>query len=175
MHTAPRRIILTGFMGAGKTTVGALLEPVLGWAFFDTDAILCERTGTTVAELFASRGESYFRAIEADLIAELTQHEKIILALGGGALEHPDTLRRVTDRPDSLLVYLETTLELSLQRCAGGAIAPVRPVLADREALEQRFRNRLPLYRHAGLVLPTAGKSPQAIAQEIAAAIRRES
>ncbi len=173
MNTHYRRVVLTGFMGAGKTTVGRLLAPLLGWQFIDADDALCQQTGHSIAELFSLHGEKGFRALEAQTVAALAQCEQAVVALGGGALEHPETLRLLTLQTDGLLVYLENSLELSLSRCTAEPGAAVRPVLGDREALAARFASRQPLYRQAHLIVTTGECDPAEIARRIAEALAR--
>ena len=81
----PQRIALIGFMGAGKTTVGAILAARLGWDFVDTDALIEVRAGAPVAAIFRERGEQAFRDLEADVLAELAQRQRAVIATGGGA------------------------------------------------------------------------------------------
>ncbi|HEX3470040.1 MAG TPA: shikimate kinase, partial [Silvibacterium sp.] len=81
-----RRIVLTGFMGAGKSTTGLLLAQKLGWQFLDTDAVIEARTGVTIAQLFEQRGEAAFRTFETETIRDYAQAEHLVLALGGGAV-----------------------------------------------------------------------------------------
>src|ERR1039458_10313852 len=92
-QTAPaapsRRIVLTGFMGSGKTTVGPLVASRLGWSFVDVDDAIEAEAGTTIAELFARHGEQAFRERERAAIARLAAGDGLVLALGGGAIEHP--------------------------------------------------------------------------------------
>ena len=131
----PSRIILTGFMGAGKTTVGALLAERLGWDFVDSDRIVEARAGMTVAEIFEKRGETAFREMEAAAIRDAASADRRVVALGGGALEMAATRDLVAGLPDALVVFLDAPLETLLARCAGHADGPVRPVLADRARL----------------------------------------
>ncbi len=167
-----RRVVLTGFMGAGKTTVGRLLASRLGWRFFDTDALLVARLGGSVAELFARLGEPLFREHEAGLIADLLRIETAVIALGGGAMEHAGTRASLTANPGTLLVYLQTSLAVSLARCAAEPNAAVRPVLRDHELLELRFARRVPFYEAADLILPTEAQTPESLAELIAAKVR---
>ncbi len=164
-------------MGAGKSTVGRLLAPLLGWRFLDADQVLTSRTGLSIAQLFWLHGEPAFREMEAALVAELLREENTVLALGGGAVEHPDTqslLRTMLSADsESLLVYLEAPLAVSLARCAAEPGAAVRPVLSDQDLLRRRFATRLPLYRSAHLVMPTVACSPDEIARQIADQVAR--
>src|ERR1700709_2552659 len=79
-----RRLVLTGFMGAGKSTVGRLLAARLGWEFLDLDAHLESRTGFTIPDLFSTHGEAHFRRLESTALASALGRSNIVLALGGG-------------------------------------------------------------------------------------------
>jgi shikimate kinase len=161
-------VLLTGFMGAGKSTTGRLLAPLLGWQFFDADAVLTRRVEASVAEIFARHGERHFRTLEAQLIEELLLIPSAVIALGGGAIEHPQTRTLISGAPRTLLVYLETSLATCVSE-PGGAI---RPVLRDRQALEARFLQRQPLYKAAHLTISTEDVAPGLIAERIAEAVR---
>ncbi len=178
MHSAVRgsieRVVLTGFMGAGKSTVGRILAPLLGWRLLDIDSLLCDKNGATVVELFAQHGEQGFRRLEAAAIAEALQEQNAVIALGGGAIEHAETRALLSSDPLGLIVYLEAPFAVSLARCAGEPGAAVRPLLQDSAALEQRFRARLPFYRAAHLTVLTSEHTPDEIAKLLAEEVRRE-
>src|ERR1700742_506775 len=95
------RIVLTGFMGAGKTTVGALLARRLGWDFVDSDRIVESRAGCTVAQIFEREGEPAFREKEAAAVRDLAKGERVVIGLGGGALETPTTREFLALLPDT--------------------------------------------------------------------------
>jgi shikimate kinase len=161
-------IILTGFMGAGKTTAGALLAERLGWAFVDSDHVVEARAGMSVAEIFEFHGEAAFRRMEAEAVRETAAREHVILALGGGALECAATREYLALLPQVRVVFLEAPLETLVGRCAGQPDAPVRPILRDRERLAERWRARQPLYREAHLTVATADRTPAAVVDCIA-------
>ncbi len=166
----PTRIILTGFMGAGKTTVGAMLAERLGWEFFDSDVLVEARAAMTIADIFAHRGESAFRDLEAEVVREALLSgpgELFVLALGGGALERSTTRDALASLRDTLIVFLEAPLETMIARCATHEGAPVRPVLADRARLAERWNLRLPWYRQAHLTIDTANMTPQNVVERI--------
>ncbi|MGA7351235.1 MAG: shikimate kinase, partial [Acidobacteriaceae bacterium] len=117
----PSRILLTGFMGAGKTTVGALLAESLDWDFVDSDLLVEARAGMTVAEIFERRGETAFREMEAAAIRDAAPEDRLVVALGGGALEMAATRDLVAGWPNALVVFLDAPLETLLARCAGHA------------------------------------------------------
>ena len=104
---APRRIVLTGFMGSGKTTAGPLVAARLGWRFVDVDDVIEAEAGATIAEIFARHGEAAFREREHAAIARLASADALVLALGGGAIEHPATRALLLAASETLLVHLE--------------------------------------------------------------------
>jgi len=170
----PSRIILTGFMGAGKTTVGAMLAEHLGWDFFDSDVLVETRAAMTVAEIFTRRGETAFRDLEAQVIHEaLTDdsRENFVLALGGGALERSTTRDHLASLRDILVVFLEAPLDTMIARCAAHDDGPVRPVLADRQRLAERWTQRLPSYRQAHLTIGTANLTAPNVVERILASL----
>lgn len=166
-----RRVVLTGFMGAGKSTVGPLLAQRLGWEFLDVDTAIESRAAETVAEIFAKHGEAGFRAREAEAIREHARRQKLVLALGGGALETATTRELLASLDQTCVLFLDAPLDLLVSRCLAQPGAAERPVLADRNALEQRFDARVPYYRTAHLTVPTAGLSPQAVVARILEAL----
>jgi shikimate kinase len=96
-------IVLVGFMGAGKTTVGHLLSARIGVPFVDSDLVIERRSRRPVRQIFAEDGEPAFRALEHEVIAGLLDGPDVVLAVGGGAAEHPGTralLARGDDPPD---------------------------------------------------------------------------
>jgi shikimate kinase len=164
---AIRRIVLTGFMGAGKSTIGTLLGKSLNWNFLDTDIAIESRAGKTVAEIFAQQGEAAFRSLEAEVIREHTRQEDLVLGLGGGALETESTRQLLAALDQTCVVFLDAPLEILVARCLAQPAAAERPILADREGLLRRFEARLPYYHGAHLTIATAGLSPQAVVTRI--------
>jgi shikimate kinase len=161
------RIVLTGFMGAGKSTVGALLAEKLGWRFMDTDALIEARIGSTIAQIFAEKGEPAFRALETDAVRDCTRMERLVLAVGGGAVESEPTRDALTRIDRARIVFLDAPLDLMVARCIAQPNAAKRPVLADRERLAKRLEARLPHYRMAHLTVATAGMTPDAVTESI--------
>ena len=166
----PRRIFLTGFMGSGKTTLGPLLAARLGWSFVDVDDVIEAEAGATIAELFARHGEAAFREREHAVINRLAQTDALVLALGGGAIEHPATRALLLAAPGTLLVHLEVELATTLKRCQGTELA--RPILADQANLAARYQRRLPLYRIAHVSIPVDALTPDEAVEAILRAAR---
>ncbi len=154
-------------MGAGKTTVGRLLAPMLGWRFLDTDEMLVERHGASIAELFERFGEARFREWEAEVVASALAQDEAVIALGGGAVEHAGTRELLFGDAGTLTVYLQVPLAVALERCEADDGGAVRPVLADGSRLEQRHAIRLPSYRQAQLILFPEIEQPTQLAGKI--------
>jgi shikimate kinase len=155
------RIVLTGFMGAGKTTVGRQLAAALGWKFVDLDALIEERTGLTVPAIFAEKGEPAFRRLESVALSVALGRKNIVLALGGGTPEQLTNRLLLEQTPRTLTVYLHAPLEVLTARCLAQKDGAERPVLAANKAdIAQRFATRLPHYRRlATVTIDTAATS----------------
>lgn len=154
------RIALTGFMGAGKTTVGRRLAADLGWEFVDLDTLIEQRTGLTVPQIFAGKGEAAFRKLESVALAVALGRKKIVLALGGGTPERLTNRLLLEQTPGTLTVYLHAPLEVLTARCLSQKGGAERPVLANKAELSQRFADRLPHYRRlATITIDTASTS----------------
>lgn len=164
VRVAPRRIVLTGFMGSGKTTCGRILAHEIGWRFLDVDQVIEAETGMKVAEIFEQSGEMKFRALEEAAIARLLCEDGIVMALGGGAIENENARGRLIEA-GTLLIHLEVSLETALLRCRGSE--GTRPVLADEQNLKARYERRLPLYRCARMNLNVDSLSPQGVVKMI--------
>jgi shikimate kinase len=180
----PRRIVLTGFMGAGKSTVGRILAARLRWPFLDVDSVITTEHGRTIAQIFADHGEEHFRRLEAEATARVLdpahEYNQAVIALGGGAIEteavrellFSSDLSRPTSVPATVTIFLSAPLPDLLARChvePGPTQStetqstettdetPVRPLLTAAEPPEDRLARRLPHYRRAHLTLDTAG------------------
>lgn len=167
---AVRRIVLTGFMGSGKSTVGPLVVKRLGWSFVDVDDVIEAEAGCTIPELFRRDGEAGFRERESATIARLAGGDALVLALGGGAIEDAATRSLLLSAPETLMVHLEIELATALGRCRG--TEHLRPVLADEANLASRYARRLPLYRTAHVSIAVDALTPEQVAEAIVAAAR---
>jgi shikimate kinase len=169
-----RRLVLTGFMGAGKTTVGRLLAASLGWTFLDLDVLLEERAGLRVPEIFARHGEAHFRRLESIALASALGRSQIVLALGGGTPEMLTNRLLLEQTPGTATLFLDAPFPTLFDRCVLQEID--RPVLADPALAEARFRARQPLYRRlARHTVDTASLTPEETAQQLLTALYRTS
>jgi shikimate kinase len=168
-----QRIVLTGFMGAGKSTIGRLLARQLDWRFIDADDEIEAAAGATIAELFRKRGEPWFRQLEHETILRLVSAERLVLALGGGAIEDDRTRRLLLAAQGTRLIHLDARLETVLTRCNG--TDALRPVLQDRANLEARYLKRLPFYRESHLSVAVDSLPPRVIVETILGDLRKHS
>lgn len=154
-----KRIILTGFMGAGKSTVGRLLARQLDWNFLDLDAHLEARTNATIPQLFAKHGETQFRRLESSALASALGRVSTVIALGGGTPEILTNRLLLEQTPGTGTIFLDAPFETLFDRCVLQEID--RPVLADPVLARVRFATRQPLYRRlASLTLQTETLTP---------------
>lgn len=161
-----RRIVLTGFMGAGKSTVGRLLASRLGWDFLDLDTHIENRTGATISELFSHYGEPHFRRLESTALASALSRSNTILALGGGAPEEITNRLLIEQTPATLAIFLDAPFPTLFDRCMLQEIA--RPVLSDPTLAEVRFSRRRPLYsRLAHITVETSEHTPEETVEAI--------
>ena len=156
----PHRIVLTGFMGSGKTTTGTLLAERLGWRFLDLDREIEARHHRTVPQIFAEHGEAHFRHLESATLASLLGQRNVVLALGGGAPEELGNRLLLEQTPHTAVVYLAAPFDTLVDRCTAQAADPTataRPNLADLAAARRRFHLRRSHYeRIAAHTLDTA-------------------
>jgi shikimate kinase len=168
-----QRIVLTGFMGAGKSTVGRLLAAELGWRFIDIDAEVEQRYGMTIAAMFAAEGEDAFRRRESAAIARALGLKHAVIALGGGAPEILTNRLLLEQTARTASVFLDAPFEVLFDRCVLQEGAAVRPVLMDAPAAAARFHLRAPFYRRcAQHHIATAEQAPSETAAAILAVLR---
>ncbi len=159
-------LVLTGFMGVGKTTVGRLVAAALERRFVDTDEQITLQAGRSIRAIFEQAGEPAFRAWEARLALELGVQTHLVIAVGGGFFLNPDNIRCLTRQ--GVIVCLTATPETIYHRLGGDA---ARPLLAGAEPLG-RIRDllaaRATLYRSFPQ-LPTDDQTPAEVAQAVMA------
>jgi shikimate kinase/3-dehydroquinate synthase len=174
--TRPRRIILTGFSGTGKTEVARLVAARLGWQAIDTDDLIVQRAGKPIPDIFAQDGEQAFRRIERDLLAKTCRQSRMIIGVGGGANVSGENRRILAE--GAFVVCLEARPETILHRLRPQLQhdPEARPMLAGHEPLA-RIRDlkalRAPFYALADYTIHTDGLSPKQVTDEVLRAWRR--
>lgn len=163
----PKAILLVGFMGAGKTTVGQELSRRLGWKFVDLDDVIVAMAGKSVARIFAEKGETWFRKYEnraLTLVLGKVPERSTVIALGGGAFVQSDNIE-VIRRSRVPAVFLDAEVDALLLRCR--AEKKVRPLAKDENLFRQLYRERRSAYMKAEHRVETARKAVREIVSEI--------
>ena len=150
-----RRIILIGYMGAGKTTVGKALSKAMGLQFYDLDWYIESRMRKTVAQIFAERGEEGFRLIERNMLHEVAEFEDVILSCGGGTPCFFDNMDYMNGQGET--IYLKADPEVLYKHLLMGKIE--RPLLKNKtpeqliDFIKEQLEKREPFYTKAKHVL----------------------
>ena len=165
-------IVLTGFMCAGKTTIGRKLAKLLDYNFIDTDMEIEEDQGCSVEDIFKYGGEECFRDIETKMLEKLINAQNSVISTGGGIIlrEYNQSLLKQIGRQ----VYLKVPKKELLHRLKK---VNNRPLLKNKDSdtdLDQMFNDRSLLYEKAECIIETGQQTPQQIASEIVRIITNE-
>ena len=155
--------ILLGFMGAGKTTVGRLLDP----NFHDMDELIVNQIGMSINDFFAVKGEDAFRKIEAEMLENLFTNQDEIISPGGGNVVNPHNRDLLEKNPYN--IYLRVDFDTLYQRIEND-LAMQRPLYLNntREEFKKIFEERLPLYEEVAThIIDVEGRTPEEIAEMI--------
>jgi len=158
-------IVLTGFMGTGKTAVGRHLAAELHAPFIDVDLTIAKKAGITIQNIFAAQGEAAFRELESSVISEVAGQDKTVIATGGGALL--DLKNRQNLQKNGILVCLTAKIGTLLERLKDD---PTRPLLAGEKLehkVERLMKERQDIYNLCPIQADTDGKTIAQVAQEI--------
>jgi shikimate kinase len=156
------KVYLVGFMGAGKTTVARALARRLGWRAVDVDELIEQRERQTVADLFALRGEGYFRAVERAVLLEQVGARDAVVATGGGTFVDPAN-RAVINR-DGMSVWLDVPLQRLIDRVPADGR---RPLAADRAEFERLYAVRRAAYEQAHYRVDAGRAGINAVVEEL--------
>jgi len=165
MMNAPPNIILAGFMGTGKTTVGKILARQRGLTFTDMDDCIVRRAGKSIPEIFAADGEPAFRAMERQVVIELSAQCGLVVATGGGVVLNPANVRDFS--ACGLLVCLTASPEVILERLRGDTGRPLLSSGDKGEKIRSLLASRQHLYESIPLKINTDALSADMIALRI--------
>ena len=158
-----KAVYLCGFMGCGKTTVGKILAEKLGADFYDMDEYIVEREKMKIPEIFAEKGEKYFRETETAVIKELAE-KKGIIACGGGAMLKRENAEIAAE--NGIVVYIDVPFEVCYGRISGDNNRPI--VMSNtKEELEFIYDSRIPLYRENSSVTVSGNGTSEEISERI--------
>lgn len=161
------RIFLTGYMGAGKSTIGRLLARQVGYRFYDTDQLMIRGFGKPISRIFRENGEESFRKAEVQVIHELASRRKgFVASTGGGTLVREETMGPALAH--GTVIYLRAPIELLYERVI---FSPKdRPILSEPDTehlFREKFHQREAFYEQAHLVVDTEGRPSEEVVGEI--------
>ena len=153
-------VVLLGYMGSGKSTVGQVLAKDLGFDFLDLDAYIEQKQQTTISELFDSKGELFFRKVEAEAVKQLSKNsESLVLALGGGTPCYSNTMQFLVNHPNVKTIFLNLSIKnLSKRLINGKAKRPLIANLNDEDISEfiaKHLFERSFYYNQAEIIVQT--------------------
>jgi len=160
-----KNIFLTGFMGAGKTTTGKALAARLQCDFVDLDQVVVDRENRTIAEIFATDGETYFRDCETQLLLDLNRENPAVYATGGGIVERPENRNQM--RSEGLVIYLNARWSTLKQRLAGSTERPLAGPGHSWDDVERLWKKRQDMYQEADIMVETDDLTPAQVAERI--------
>ena len=169
-----KNVVVIGFMGAGKSSTGRMLASRLGCAFLDLDRHIEKQEQKTVSEIFAEKGEDYFRRCERKAVQEIMTRKNIVVATGGGTVKDEENRRLFKDW--GVMVCLTANAEVIYNRTNRRGKRPVLDALdGDRQqAIKDLMKSREDIYAHADYFVDTSELSPLQVVEEIMRYLRRE-
>jgi shikimate kinase len=165
-----KNIVLTGFMGTGKTAVGKELARILDVPLIDVDSDIEKSERMTINDIFKQHGETKFREIETGMIKKISQRENIVISTGGGAVmkdENMEALKR-----NGIVICLMASPETILLRVSNNSDRPLLQGENPLRKIEDLLHLRQPFYDKADIILDTENRTPLQIAEEIIERIR---
>ncbi len=158
-----RNIVLIGFMGTGKSTVGKRLAQSLAWDFVDTDYVIGEVTNLSVTEIFRRHGETRFRSEERIVVGRLSQQDRLVIATGGGTVVDPRNFEVLAR--NGFIIGLHASLEAILSRIGHKNDRPL--LKGTKEAIEKLWFERQACYAQADFTVDTSRKNIDEVVNEI--------
>jgi shikimate kinase len=132
---------LTGFMAAGKSTVGPILANTLGWEFYDLDKEVEKKSGLKIVEIFSQKGEDYFREMETGILKDLSLKDKIIISLGGGAIASKENFKII--KTTGKIIYLKSSPEIAYKRLRFKVDRPAFVFEGEEVPSKEKFLERI--------------------------------
>ena len=166
-----KNIVLIGFMGTGKSSCGKSLATRLGCAFIDLDKYIESKEKMSIPEIFAAKGEAYFREKEREAVREVVQRKGAVIATGGGTIKDEENFAAMKER--GVIVCLSADVDTILQRTARRGERPLLDAQMDRrKAVEDLLASRKAMYARADFTVDTSNLSPMQVTEEIVGFLR---
>lgn len=169
-----KNIVLIGFMGAGKSTVGSALAEKLNFSFVDTDALIEQRSEKKIKDIFTEEGEAAFRKIESQVVKEISAREDHVIAGGGGVVLDPQNVQAL--KKNGTIVYLKADPQVILKRIHGTHFRPLLEVPAPEAEIRKLLSAREKIYQEvADVVVDTSNLSVEDVVKEVVAKVGGDS
>jgi shikimate kinase len=165
------KIVLIGFMGTGKSTLGRIIAERLGYRFLDTDEFIESREERPISVIFATNGESYFRKLEEEAAGIIAGEDQMVVATGGGFVLNPDNLTRI--RPGSVIISLTAEPQAIYERIRYNTDRPLLAVPDPVQRINELLQARSGCYSQADLSYDTSAGSPNVLAETILTELAR--
>lgn len=166
-----KNIVLIGFMGTGKSSCGRALAMRLGCAFVDLDKYIEGKEKMSVPEIFAEKGEAYFREKEREAVREVSQRKGAVIATGGGTIKDEKNFAMLKER--GVIVCLTADVDTILARTARRGERPMLDGQEDRrKGIEELLASRQDMYARADYSVDTSSLSPMQVTEEIMGFLR---
>lgn len=160
-----KNIVLTGFMGTGKSGVGRILAKKLSYILIDSDAEIEKEQKMSITDIFKQHGEAIFRDIESDIIKRLSDMENVVISTGGGAVLRESNIENL--RKKGVIVCLTASPETILRRVEHSNERPLLHVDNPLQKIKELLNSREQYYRNADITISTEGKGLREIASEV--------
>lgn len=160
-----KNIIITGFMGTGKSSVGRHLSRELKMKFVDTDDLIEKEAGVRIAQIFPQYGEEYFRKLEAKIINDVASRADMVISTGGGAIINPINLEAL--KKNGIIICLTASVDTIISRIGNGDERPLLSGDNKREKISNLLKAREPFYKKADFIIDTTAKNIREVVREI--------
>lgn len=158
-------IVLTGFMGTGKTTVGKKLAEKLNWKFVDTDELIEKKAGMRIKDIFSKFGENYFRDLETNIVIEASNLDRHVIAVGGGAVLRDVNMQHL--EKNGVIINLKAKPETIYKRTMNTDERPLLNKPNPMEEIKRLLEYREPYYKRCSFVIETDELSVDEITDKI--------
>ena len=160
-----KNIVLCGFMGSGKSTIGKQLSERLGMRFIDTDIYIEQKEGMTISEIFAEKGEEYFRNLELEVCKELANLRATVISTGGGTLLKDANVKAI--KKSGVIFLLNVSSSTVLTRLKNDNTRPLLQRDDKEKTVKMMLSQRIPLYNRAADYVIDAEESPRKVCTQI--------
>ncbi len=170
--TKKDNIVLVGPMGVGKTTVGNLVADLLGRDFIDTDSMIEDVTGISIARIFSERSEAYFRSLEREVVQTVSKRNNLVIAAGGGMIVPEENFRDLDD--NGILICLMASADVLADRVGGSNSRPLLHKGDRKEIIQSILNSRIKAFNRIEHMIRTDSVSPSAVAREVVSIYRSQ-